>query len=96
MSLSTQQIHDTQRILTSVPFDKTPSGTSRVQYDDDTEKSNDDLRHVFNDHIEKAGHYKTSSFYKQVKCLLISWAEECDDLNTGPEVGFFHCNTVAG
>lgn len=88
MSLSTHQIHDTQRITKSVPFDKAPTATSRVQYDDDTERSNDDLRHVFNDHMEEA-HYKTSSFYKQVKCLLISWAEECDDLNTGPEVGFF-------
>lgn len=85
MSLSTHQIHDTQRITKSVPFDKAPTATSRVQYDDDTERSNDDLRHVFNDHMEEA-HYKTSSFYKQVKCLLISWAEECDDLNTGPEV----------
>lgn len=81
--------------MASLPFDKAGTATSRVQYEDATEKSNDELRHVFNDHMERAGHYKTSSFYKKVKCLLISWDSDSDDLDTGPEVCFHHRTVIA-
>lgn len=93
MNPSAHQIPNPLRKTPSIPFDKAPTATSRVQYEADTEKSNDDLRHVFNDHMNKTGHYMTSSFYKKVKCLLISWDDDCDDLHTGPEVGFLHDNS---
>ncbi|MCJ1423613.1 Phosphatidylinositol-4-phosphate 5-kinase [Sticta canariensis] len=72
--------------MPSIPFDKVSTATCQVQYEDNTEKCNDELRDAFNNHVQKAGHYKTSSFYKEVKCLLISWDDDCDDLHTGPEV----------
>lgn len=93
MNTSANQIPIAQRKTPSIPLDKVSAATSQVQYEDNIEKDNDDLRNVFNDHMEKAGHYKTSSFYKKVKCLLISWDDDYDDLNTGPEVGFFHRNS---
>lgn len=89
---SPHQIHNTQRKSTSIHFEA-PAATCRVQYENDIEKSNDDLQHAFNGFMEDAAHYKTSSFYKKVKCLLISWDDECDDLHTGPEVGFFHSSS---
>lgn len=81
-----------QRKANSILSDKAPAATSRVQYEDDTEKSNDELRHAFDSEMEKAGNHMTSSFYKKVKCLLISWDDNCDDLHTGPEVGLWHSN----
>lgn len=93
MNTSAHQIPIAQRKTPSIPFEKVSAATSQVQYGDDTEKYNDDLRNAFNDQVEKAGDYKTSSFYKAVKCLLISWDGDCDDLHTGPEVGFFHHNS---
>lgn len=89
MTSSPHPIHNTQTKMTSNHFEL-PTATCQVQYENDVEKSNDDLQHVFNGIMEDAGHYKTSSFYKKVKCLLISWDDDCDDLHTGPEVGFFH------
>ena len=90
MSPSAHQIPNTLSKTASIPFDKSPTATSRVQYEDESEKSNDALRHVFNEQMEEAGQYNKSSFYKKVKCLLISWDDDCDDLHTGPEVGFSH------
>ena len=93
MNTSAHQTPIAQRKMASIPFDKVSTATSLVQYEDNTEKCNDELRDAFNVHVEKAGHYKTSSFYKEVKCLLISWDDDCDDLHTGPEVGFFRHNS---
>ena len=56
---------------------------SLIQYEDDYEKVNDGLRLTWSTFMDE-GHYKTS--FRSVKCLLISWSPECDDLHTGIEV----------
>ena len=64
-------------------------GAATVQYDDDFEKNNASLQVAFNTVLETSSYYKDSSFYKKVKCLLISWDKDCDDIHTGEEVRFF-------
>ena len=59
-----------------------------MQYDDDFEKNNASLQVAFNTVMDKTSYYKDSSFYKKVKCLLISWDKDCDDIHTGEEVGW--------
>lgn len=61
-------------------------GASNVHYEDEYEKLNDSLRIKWGNLMDESGRYKTSSFYKKVKCLLISWHEDCDDLKTEEEV----------
>lgn len=60
--------------------------TAVVEHEDDYEKVNASLQVTFSDVMEQSGYYKSSSFYKHVKCLLISWNEDSDDLNTDDEV----------
>ena len=64
-----------------------------MQYDDDFEKNNASLQVAFNTVMEESSYYKDSSFYKKVKCLLISWDKDCDDIHTGEEV---RCPTAIG
>lgn len=65
-------------------FDKAPEGADSIQYEDEYEKSNAALHLVWNTCMAR-GTYKSPSFYVNVKCLLVSWSEECDDLNTEEE-----------
>ena len=39
--------------------------------------------------MDQCEYYKLPSFYKKVKCLLISWDEASDDIRTGEEVCIF-------
>ena len=54
--------------------------------EDEYEKANPSLQVAFSTVMDQSDYYKTSSFYKQVKCLLISWDQDSDDLHTGDEV----------
>ena len=64
-----------------------------MQYDDDFEKNDASLQVAFSTVMETSSYYKDSSFYKKVKCLLISWDKDCDDIHTGEEV---RCHNAAG
>ena len=64
-----------------------------MQYDDDFEKNDASLQVAFSTVMEKSSYYKDPSFYKKVKCLLISWDKDCDDIHTGEEV---RCPNAAG
>lgn len=55
-----------------------------VEYEDEFEKANPSLQVTWSEVMEQSGHYKTSSFYRRVKCLLVSWGS--DDLHTDREV----------
>jgi len=61
-------------------------GASTVQYEDDFEKANAALQVIWSNVMDRSDYYKTSSFYKKVKCLLVSWDPACDDLHTEGEV----------
>ena len=65
-----------------------------VQYEDDFEKANAALQVTWSTLMDQSGYYKTSSFYKKVKCLLVSWDKECDDLHTDEEVAFFRSSEI--
>ncbi|KAL8950186.1 MAG: hypothetical protein Q9222_003764 [Ikaeria aurantiellina] len=56
-----------------------------VDYDDDFEKANASLQVAWSGWMDENSHYKMSSFYKKVKCLMISWDKSCDDLHTEKE-----------
>ncbi|MCJ1265850.1 Phosphatidylinositol-4-phosphate 5-kinase [Lobaria immixta] len=66
-------------------FDKASEGANSIQYEDEYEKSNAALQLAWNSRMAE-GNYKSPSFYKKVKCLLVSWDKECDDLDTEEEV----------
>lgn len=59
---------------------------SPVKYEDENEKRNAYLQRVWSNCMREGGHYMRSQCYTQVKCLLISWDKEHDDLHTEPEV----------
>lgn len=61
-------------------------GASTVQYEDEWEKANAELQVIWSTTMDQCNYYKTPSFYKNVKCLLISWDKACDDLHTDEEV----------
>lgn len=61
-------------------------GPSAVLYDDDFEKANAALQVTWSNVMDRCDYYKTASFYKEVKCLLVSWDPACDDLHTEEEV----------
>lgn len=61
-------------------------GASAVPYEDDFEKANAALQVIWSDVMDRCDYYKTPSFYKKVKCLLVSWDPACDDLHTEGEV----------
>jgi hypothetical protein len=67
-------------------FEQTLQGASPVKYEDEYEKSNASLQIAWSSVMDEDGHYKTSSIYRKVKCLLISWDKERDDLHTEEEV----------
>ena len=71
-----------------------PEDASPVLYEDEYEKRNASLQLSWSALMED-GPYKTSSFYKKVKCLLISWDNDCDDLHTETEVGTIHDSSGA-
>ena len=58
----------------------------KVQYEDEYEKADASLQLAWSTLMDEEGLNKTSSFYKKVRCLLISWAKEYDDLQTDKEV----------
>lgn len=60
-----------------------------AQNDDEFEKANPSLQVAFSTIMDQSSYYKIPSFYKQVKCLLISWDKDSDDLHTGDEVRLF-------
>ena len=57
-----------------------------VKYQDENEQRNASLQRVWSNSMREGGHYMRSPYYKRVKCLLISWDKEHDDLHTEPEV----------
>lgn len=67
-------------------FEKNLIGAPPVEYEDENEQRNASLQRVWSTWMREGGHYMTSPLYKQVKCLLISWDKDHDDLRTGPEV----------
>ena len=62
------------------------SSAATVEYEDEFEKANASLQAAWNTVMDQEAYYKASSFYKKVKCLLISWDKDCDDLHTDKEV----------
>lgn len=77
--------HGTDCKPASSTFDKASEGADSIQYEDEYEKSNAALQLTWNTRMNE-GNYKSPSFYKKVKCLLVSWDKECDDLDTEEEV----------
>lgn len=75
-----------KRKLSPTRFEQTLKGASPVEYEDEYEKSNASLQLAWSAIMDEDGHYKTSPFYRKVKCLLISWDKEHDDLHTEEEV----------
>lgn len=69
----------------SSTFNKASEAADSIQYEDEYEKSNAALQLAWNSRMAE-GNYKSPSFYKKVKCLLVSWDKECDDLDTEEEV----------
>ena len=61
-------------------------GAATVEYEDDFEKANASLQVAWSTVMDEEAYYKIPSFYKKVKCLLISWDKNCDDLHTDKEV----------
>lgn len=59
--------------------------TSQVQFDDEYEKLDGTHQRYWNTLMDKS-QYKSPSFYRSVKCLLISWGPQDDDLHTAKEV----------
>ena len=57
-----------------------------VEYEDDFEKANASLQVVWSTVMDQNAYYRIPSFYRKVKCLLISWDKACDDLHTDQEV----------
>lgn len=57
-----------------------------VEYEDPYERLDGALQRAWTSVMDQDGHYKTSPFYRKVKCLLISWHKDCDDLDTEEEV----------
>ena len=57
-----------------------------VEYEDDFEKANASLQVAWSTVMDQSAYYRIPSFYKKVKCLLISWDKTCDDLHTDQEV----------
>ena len=57
-----------------------------VEYEDEFEKANASLQVAWSTVMDQEAYYKIRSFYKKVKCLLISWDKTCDDLHTDQEV----------
>lgn len=57
-----------------------------VEYEDDFEKANALLQVAWSTVMDQSAYYRIPSFYKNVKCLLISWDKTCDDLHTDQEV----------
>ena len=58
---------------------------SIVQTEDEFEKVNSDYQILWSRVMEE-GNYKSSSAYKKVAVLLLSWDEKLDDLNIKEEV----------
>ncbi|KAL8710279.1 MAG: hypothetical protein Q9220_005049 [cf. Caloplaca sp. 1 TL-2023] len=65
-----------------------PQNAAAVDYDDEFEKANASLQVAWSAWMDENSHYKTSSFYKKVKCLMISWDKSCDDLHTEKEARY--------
>lgn len=61
-------------------------GASAMLYEDDFEKASAALQVIRSNVMDRCDYYKTPSFYKKVKCLLVSWDPACDDLHTEGEV----------
>lgn len=69
----------------TVSFGQSPSeGASQIPYQDDRERLNSTLQVAFTDNLRHGNN--TSSPYKKVAVLLISWHANFDDLNTKAEV----------
>ena len=67
-------------------FGETLIGAPPVEYENESEQRNASLQRAWSTYLREGGHYMRSPFYKKVKCLLISWDKEHDDLHTEPEV----------
>ena len=61
-------------------------GAATVEYEDEFEKANASLQVAWSTVMDQSAYYRIPSFYKKVKCLLISWDKTCDDLHTDKEV----------
>ena len=70
----------------SAAFEENIIEAPPVKYEDENEQRNASLQRVWSNSMREGGHYMRSPYYKQVKCLLISWDKEHDDLHTEPEV----------
>lgn len=68
------------------PFEENVIEASPVKYEDEDEQRNASLQRVWSTCMREGGHYMRSQYYTQVKCLLVSWDKEHDDLHTEQEV----------
>lgn len=75
-----------RRRSTASKAEISPTSASEVPYEDEYEKSDSSYRLAWYKLMDEDGHYKTSSFYKKVSCLLVSWDADSDDLHTEQEV----------
>lgn len=70
----------------SARLEATLVGAPPVKYEDENEQLNASLHRAWSNALREGGNYEESQFYKTVKCLLISWDKEHDDLRTDEEV----------
>lgn len=81
-----EEVSDTTGIATEKsisPLD--PPAASLIHYDEDSERVDSEYQVLWSEVMER-GKYRSSSSYKHVAVLLISWAQACNDLSTKEEV----------
>ena len=62
-----------------------PPDALLIHYNEDFERVDSEFQVLWSELMEK-GEYRSSSSYKHVAVLLISWAQACNDLSTEEEV----------
>ena len=57
-----------------------------IAYEDEYKKINATLQVAWSTVMDQCNYYKMQSRYQKVKCLLVSWDKDCDDMHTDQEV----------